>query len=56
MVVVVRTPERVRSRTLRMPGDRERIRTYTVTAALHHLRLAMLSERDEELHGGLRWA
>lgn len=56
MVVAVRTPERTRVRTLRMPGDRERIRTYTVTAALHHLRLAMLSERDEELHGGLRWA
>jgi hypothetical protein len=27
-----------------MPGDRERVRTYTVTAALHHLRLALAGE------------
>ena len=41
MVLAVRTPEGVRAHTLVMPGDRERVRTYTVTAALHHVRLAL---------------
>lgn len=41
MVVAVRTPEDARARTMRMPGDRERVRTYTTTAALHLLRLAL---------------
>ena len=41
MVVAVRTPEEVRVQTLRMPGDRERVRTYTTTAALHLTRLAL---------------
>ena len=44
MVVAVRTPERAKARTFRMPGDRERVRTYTTTAALHLLRLALTGE------------
>jgi nicotinamide-nucleotide amidase len=45
MVFAVRTPHGAVARTLRLPGDRERVRTYTTTAALHHLRLA-LQEAD----------
>ena len=41
MCVAVATPTLERARTIRMPGDRERVRTYTSTAALHHLRLAI---------------
>jgi nicotinamide-nucleotide amidase len=41
MCIAVTTPTLERSRTIRMPGDRERVRTYTSTAALHHLRLAI---------------
>jgi PncC family amidohydrolase len=41
MVVAVRTPEGARARVLRMPGDRERARTLTTTAALHLTRLAV---------------
>lgn len=41
MVLAVRTPETSHVRTLQLPGDRERVRTYTTTAALHHLRLAL---------------
>ena len=41
VVVAVRTPDEVRAQTLRMPGDRERVRTYTTTAALHLTRLAL---------------
>lgn len=41
MVVAVRTPADARARRLRMPGDRERVRTYTATAALHLARLAV---------------
>jgi nicotinamide-nucleotide amidase len=44
MVVAVHTPEGSGSRVLRMPGDRERVRTYTTTAALHLLRLALTGE------------
>lgn len=44
MIVAVRTPEGARARTLRMPGDRERIRTFTVTAALQLTRLAVTGE------------
>lgn len=40
MVVGVATPGGVRARTLRLPGDRERVRIYTATAALHLARLA----------------
>ena len=41
MVVAVRTPTATHVRTLNLPGDRERVRTLTTTAALHHLRLAL---------------
>lgn len=44
MIVAVATPEDARARTFRMPGDRERVRTYTVTAALHLVRLAVTGE------------
>ncbi len=44
MVVAVATPEDARARTFRMPGDRERVRTYTTTAALHLVRLAVTGE------------
>ncbi|MDH3538379.1 MAG: competence/damage-inducible protein A [Acidimicrobiia bacterium] len=44
MVLAVATPEGARARTMRMPGDRERIRTYTTTAALHLVRLAVTGE------------
>ncbi|MEX1004448.1 MAG: competence/damage-inducible protein A [Acidimicrobiia bacterium] len=41
MIVAVVTPEGSGVRTLRMPGDRERVRIYTGTAALHLTRLAV---------------
>ena len=41
MCVAVVTPDVERSRTFRMPGDRERVRAYTTTAALHQVRLAV---------------
>lgn len=41
MVVAVCTPGKARALTLRLPGDRERVRIYTGTAALHLLRLAV---------------
>jgi len=41
MIVAVRTPEATRVRTFHMPGDRERARTYTTTAALHLARLSL---------------
>jgi nicotinamide-nucleotide amidase len=41
MIVAVRTPEQTMARSLRMPGDRERVRTYATTAALHLTRLAL---------------
>ncbi len=44
MVLAVRTPESARAKTVRLPGDRERIRTYSTTAALHLLRLALSGE------------
>jgi nicotinamide-nucleotide amidase len=43
MCVAVVTPTGERARTFRMPGDRERVRTYTATAALHQVRLALTS-------------
>lgn len=44
MVVGVRTPEGTQARGLHMPGDRERVRVYTTTAALHMARLAISGE------------
>ncbi|MEX0946779.1 MAG: CinA family protein, partial [Acidimicrobiia bacterium] len=44
MIVAVVTPEGSGVRTMRMPGDRERVRTYTTTAALHLIRLAVAGE------------
>jgi nicotinamide-nucleotide amidase len=44
MIVAVATPDDARARTFRMPGDRERVRTYTTTAALQLVRLAVIGE------------
>ena len=44
MVVAVATPEDAAARTLRLPGDRERVRVYTATAALHMVRLAVTGQ------------
>jgi len=44
MVIAVRTPERTMARTVSLPGDRERIRTYTTTGALQLARRAMTGE------------
>ena len=44
MVVAVRTPEGAAARTLRLPGDRERVRTYGTTSALHLARSALDGE------------
>ncbi len=44
MVVAVRTPEHAGARSLHMPGDRERVRVYTTTAALHLARLAVAGD------------
>jgi nicotinamide-nucleotide amidase len=41
MVIAVRTPEAAMARTFRLPGDRERVRVYATTAALHLARLAV---------------
>lgn len=41
VVIAVATPEDCRARTLRYAGDRERVRTYAATAALHLARLAV---------------
>jgi nicotinamide-nucleotide amidase len=44
MIIGVHTPDGSGTRVLRLPGDRERIRTYATTAALHLLRLAIVGE------------
>ncbi len=44
MCVAVVTPDGERARTFKMPGDRERVRAYTATAALHQVRLALLEQ------------
>jgi nicotinamide-nucleotide amidase len=44
MIIAVRTPDAAMAKTLRLPGDRERVRTYATTAALHMLRLALAGE------------
>lgn len=41
VIIAVATPEDVRARELRMPGDRERVRVYGTTSALHLTRLAV---------------
>jgi len=41
MVIAVATPEHSQARTFHLPGDRERVRAYSVTASLQLLRLAM---------------
>lgn len=41
IIIAVATPEDVRARELRMPGDRERVMTYGTTSALHLTRLAI---------------
>lgn len=41
MVIAVHTPVKTMARTVRLPGDRERVRTYTTTGALQLARLAM---------------
>lgn len=41
IIIAVATPEDVRARELRMPGDRERVMTYGTTSALHLARLAI---------------
>ncbi|MDH3470341.1 MAG: competence/damage-inducible protein A [Acidimicrobiia bacterium] len=48
MIVAVRTPEASRARVIKMPGDRERVLTYTTTAALHLLRLAVTGAWSEQ--------
>jgi nicotinamide mononucleotide (NMN) deamidase PncC len=42
--VGVATPDDVRARELRFTGDRERIRTYSSTAALQLTRLALIGK------------
>jgi nicotinamide-nucleotide amidase len=42
VVVAVATPDRTMVRTLHMPGDRERVRTFATTAALHLARITLL--------------
>jgi nicotinamide-nucleotide amidase len=44
MVIGVHTPDQTMARTVSLPGDRERVRTYTTTGALHLARLAMSGE------------
>ncbi|MGZ8754809.1 MAG: competence/damage-inducible protein A [Acidimicrobiia bacterium] len=41
MVIGVHTPDGTAARTFRLPGDRERVRTYAGTAALQLVRLAV---------------
>ena len=41
MVMAVATPTSARALTRRFPGDRERVRTYCTTTALHLVRLAL---------------
>ena len=44
VAVAVRTPLDTRSRLLRMPGDRERVRAYSTTTVLQLARLGILGE------------
>ena len=44
MIIAVRTPEDSKAMTRRLPGDRERVRTYATTSALHLCRLGLAGE------------
>ncbi len=44
MVIGVATPDHTQAKELRMVGDRERIRTYAATSALHFTRLALIGK------------
>ncbi|MGH8915117.1 MAG: competence/damage-inducible protein A, partial [Acidimicrobiia bacterium] len=44
VVIGVATPDEVRARVLKFTGDRERVRTYAGTAALHLARLALIGK------------
>jgi nicotinamide-nucleotide amidase len=44
MVIGVATPDHAQAKELRMVGDRERIRTYATTSALHFARLALIGK------------
>ncbi len=44
MVIGVATPDHTQAKELRMVGDRERIRTYAATNALHFTRLALIGK------------
>jgi nicotinamide-nucleotide amidase len=44
MIIGVHTPGGTQARTMRFPGDRERVRTYTTTAALQLLRRGISGE------------
>lgn len=48
VVFAVATPEDTRSRQMHLPGDRERVRAYSVTAALHLTRLALIGRWWDE--------
>ncbi len=48
VAVAVHTPDRTRAKTMNMPGDRERVRAFTVAAALHLTRLAVIGEWWED--------
>jgi nicotinamide-nucleotide amidase len=41
VVIAVATPDSTRVRTFRMPGDRERVRTFATTAALQLIRMSL---------------
>ncbi len=44
VVIAVSTPDNTMARTLRMPGDRERVRTFATTSAIHLTRLAITGQ------------
>ena len=44
VVIGVSTPEGTRAKELNLPGDRERVRAYSVTSALQLTRLALLGK------------
>ena len=55
MVIAVHTPDKTMARTVSLPGDRERVRTYTTTGALQLVRLAMSGEWWQGKPKGGRW-